>query len=265
MPVQFMNTKLTFVDVEYVNENADCICEIAMVAMVDGKEVFRRTELIQPNAEFNMYQSKIHGIYPEDVEGCMNFAEFYQEVKEYFSEDWILVGHNINSDIHVIQNDLRRYEIECPILWCIDTQDVAKKIVYHDHPVRGSMNLHAVCRNMGISHNPHYAEADCQACVDIMNQAFDQSELPLDEFIREPDVRKENQRRENHRIWKMLEPGTILKDRNYGEVELVSLDEEHATVSKNGITMTYRFPFCFDHRILSTIPGEGQEGFKKPA
>lgn len=250
--------KLTFVDVEYANDNADCICEIGISAWEDGREVYQHTELIDPQTYFSDQTIRIHGIYPEDVEGCRTFGEFYQDAREYFQPDWVLVGHNINSDINVIKNDLARIGMDLPALWCIDTQDVVRKCVYKGQVVRGSMSLSAVCKFMDIGLHAHYALDDCLACTEIIAKVLaDDPDVNLQDFLKKPETEKEDQKRKNIKFWKTLQPGITLLEENMGEVVLKDIDEEHVIIEKNGITMTYRFPFCFLSKALQVLPENG--------
>ena len=76
--------KTVFFDVETNNGRNDRICQLAMIYEEDGKEVFRKCYLINPESPFSDMTISIHGITPEMVKDAPTFPEVWKEIHEYF-------------------------------------------------------------------------------------------------------------------------------------------------------------------------------------
>ena len=63
------------IDVELANQNPHSICQIALVAYKDGKEISKYSSLIDPEEDFFWMNLSIHGIDADDVEGKPTFVD----------------------------------------------------------------------------------------------------------------------------------------------------------------------------------------------
>lgn len=120
-------------------------------------------ELIDPESEFNFFNTRKHGITSADVAGKRNFAQFAEGCGLLtLLGDYVFVAHNANgADIHHIRKSLAAYGIETPVFEAIDTQQVAQA-----HGLPGS--LAGLCAHYGISlANHHDASCDVEACASV--------------------------------------------------------------------------------------------------
>lgn len=66
----------TVFDVETANCQRDSICSIGIIRYESGKVIFEKEILINPEVEFNYFNTRIHGITQEDVEDAKEGSVF---------------------------------------------------------------------------------------------------------------------------------------------------------------------------------------------
>jgi DNA polymerase-3 subunit epsilon len=241
---------MTFLDVETPNRDSNSVCEISLVEMIDGKITRKEMERIDPKAKFDGLNISIHGIRPKDVEGCMTFDEFYQSHQDYFDEHHILIGHNIRSDISILQKDLARNDIEFKVPYCIDTQDLVRKFLYHDQAPKGGMALDKVCEAMQIELDAHHSMSDTMACVEIIKAFSDCTLENLQPFIQDATTSKTKERKEKIAAFKNLKKGDKLIHNALGEVTVDAISDTEISFERDGIVMSLRFPVCVLRNVL---------------
>ncbi len=97
----------TAIDFETANRRADSACQLAAVAVRDGKIADSVTWLIRPEPlYFSRVNIEIHGITPDQVRGEPDFGDLWPEIAEKISDD-CLVAHNAGFDIGVLLACLR--------------------------------------------------------------------------------------------------------------------------------------------------------------
>lgn len=175
--------KYTFLDVENPNIYTDTVCAISLIVVEDHKEVLRHTELINPKTFFSGQNISVHKIRPKDVKGARTFREFFAEFRKYFSPDYVLAGHNINSDISIINRDLSRSHKFLKSAYCLDTSDLMKDIYYQGHPEKGMLRLKNAAASLNIPIQSHDPESDVNACYEIVRKLADGNEFDLKDYI----------------------------------------------------------------------------------
>lgn len=176
--------KYTFLDVENPNIYTDTVCAISLIVVEDGVEVLRHTELINPKTFFSGQNISVHKIRPKDVKNARTFKEFYSEFKPYLSDDYILCGHNINSDISIINRDLSRSRQSLQARRCIDTSDVMKQIYYQGNPEKGGLRLKNAAKTLNIAIHSHDPASDVNACYEIVRTLAKDHDFSLEQFVR---------------------------------------------------------------------------------
>lgn len=176
--------KYTFLDVENPNINTDTVCAISLIIVENRKVVQRHTELINPKTFFSGQNISVHKIRPQDVKNARTFREFYRDFSYCFSEDYILAGHNINSDISIINRDLNRFHERIHSSRCLDTSDVMKTVFYHDKPEKGALRLKNAAAALHIPLKAHEAQSDVNACFEIVTRLYRSEPYSIEPFIR---------------------------------------------------------------------------------
>ena len=74
----------TVFDVETANSQRDSICSIGIIRCENNQVVYEKEILINPEVEFNYYNTRIHGIKEVDVIDAPIFPEVWNEIGKYF-------------------------------------------------------------------------------------------------------------------------------------------------------------------------------------
>ena len=103
------------IDFETANSSRASICEAGICVVRDGSVQETRSWLVRPQGNvYNYWNTKIHGIRPEDTENSPEFPEVWIEISKYFKEIPVLVAHNAAFDIGCICYALELYGMEKP-------------------------------------------------------------------------------------------------------------------------------------------------------
>lgn len=160
--------KVTFVDVEIPNIKNDSVCAISVIVVENGSVVLRHTELINPRSFFSGVNVSIHHITPQQVQNKRSFKEFWLQYSRYFSSEYIIAGHNVLSDINVMDRDLKRYGLSLTPGFYIDTMDLALEEFYKNETQKGDLKLNRICEKMNIEIDHHNPQSDVNACYEMI-------------------------------------------------------------------------------------------------
>lgn len=122
----------TVFDVETANSQRDSICAIGVIRYENNQVVYEREILINPETEFNYFNTRIHDIREADVANAPIFPKVWEEIGRYF-DNTILVAHNAKSmDLCALYRTLERYGLPLISNEYICTMELAKKIFKND-------------------------------------------------------------------------------------------------------------------------------------
>ncbi|MFD1466388.1 3'-5' exonuclease [Lapidilactobacillus mulanensis] len=152
-------------DFETANRQPDSACSLAIVAVRNDKIVNNFYTLIDPQSEFNYWNTRINGITSTMVATAPTFAQVWPHIAALFSTDQLVAAHNAKFDIRVLQSTLQRYQIEPPHFLTIDTVKTSRKL----YPQLPNHKLDTVSKYLQIELNNHHnALADTYACANIL-------------------------------------------------------------------------------------------------
>lgn len=161
-----LRTPLCFFDLETtgINITQDRIIEIAVIKMMPGGEVIRKSNVLNPTIPIPAESSAIHGLRDEDVRDKPTFKEVAKEYARFF-EGADLAGFNIlKFDIPVLVEEFLRADV--------DFDYSRKKIVdaqkiFHLMEKRTLAAAYRFYLNKEIL-NSHTAEADTEATMEVL-------------------------------------------------------------------------------------------------
>jgi DNA polymerase-3 subunit epsilon len=157
---------LCFFDLETtgINITQDRIIEIAVIKVLPGGEVIRKSNLVNPGVPISPESTAIHGITNEDVTGKPTFKEIAKDYVKFF-EGSDLAGFNIlKFDVPMLVEEFLRAGVEFDYSRkkLIDAQ----KIFHMMEKRTLSAAFKFYCgKEMA---NAHSAEADTQATMDVL-------------------------------------------------------------------------------------------------
>ena len=160
----------TVFDVETANSQRDSICAIGIIRYENNQVIYQKEILINPETEFNYFNTRIHGITEKDVVNAPTFPEVWREISTYFT-DTILVAHNAKSmDLCALYRTFERYNLPLVSNKYICTMELAKKIFKNDDSVQ-RYRLDTLSKKYGIELVHHHnALDDTKACFEILRK-----------------------------------------------------------------------------------------------
>lgn len=160
----------TVFDVETANSQRDSICAIGVIRYENNRVVYEKEMLINPETEFNYFNTRIHGITARDVANAPTFPEVWKELEVYF-KDTILVAHNAKSmDLCALYRTLERYNLPLVTNSYICTMELAKKVFKKEESVQ-TYRLDALAKKYGVElFHHHNALDDTKACFEIFKR-----------------------------------------------------------------------------------------------
>lgn len=160
----------TVFDVETANSQRDSICAIGVIRYENNQVVYEKEILINPETEFNYFNTRIHGITEKDIVNAPTFPEVWREIGGYFT-DTILVAHNAKSmDLCALYRTLEKYNLPLVRNKYICTMELAKRIFKNDDSVQ-TYRLNVLSKKYGIELLHHHnALDDTKACFEILRK-----------------------------------------------------------------------------------------------
>ena len=168
-----MNKTFVAVDIETtgISVTKSKIIEIGAVKYVDGMEVDRFSELINPGLSIPPFITELTGISNLDVVGKRRIGEVIRDFCEW-TEDYPLLGHNISFDYSFLKQAAINEKIDFNRKVC-DTVKLARK----KYSFLESRKLNDMCDFMGIElKNHHRAFDDAKAAGDIYLKMLEEEE-----------------------------------------------------------------------------------------
>jgi DNA polymerase-3 subunit epsilon len=169
MSVIFMDTETTnllaveaadLVNQPYMVE----ICCVKTNIYLDKPEVY--TQLIKPPIPIPSEVTKIHHIKDEDVAGQKPFAGYYKELASFFVGARYLIGHNLQFDKRILENELKRINKVTQFPWPPLNICTVEEIQKHKGYRMRLSDLHAELFGQGFE-EAHRAEADTMALLRV--------------------------------------------------------------------------------------------------
>lgn len=150
-------------DVETPNRYNNRMSAIGVTLVKDGKIYKECYTLINPEQEFDYFNSKLTGITAEMVADKPTFPELWPMLEPYLS--WgLLVAHNAAFDMGVLKKCLQSYGIE----WKNYAHYACTVQMGRKHQPGMSHKLNDLCDYYGIELEHHRADSDSHACAEIL-------------------------------------------------------------------------------------------------
>lgn len=167
------------IDVETANAFMGSICQIGLVRFEGGKEVGRRSWLIDPGESFSPVNVRIHGIDERTVRGMPSFAERHPELAE-FTSNAITVSHTHFDRVAVAQACANHGVGQLVCRW-LDSARVARRA--WPQVARQGYGLAALAERLGITFRHHDAVEDAWAAGVILQRAIEETAVPLEAWF----------------------------------------------------------------------------------
>ena len=170
------------IDVETACSRVSSICQVGIVGFKDGREIFEYGTLLDPRDEFNVFNTRIHGIAEHHVVGQPTFADVHAIVHGHLSGR-TTVAHSY-FDKGALAAACRVHDRAMIETTWLDSVRVAKRA----WPDLESHRLGLLARYLGIEHKHHDALSDARAAGWVIVKASEHTGLSLADWLAPPHV-----------------------------------------------------------------------------
>lgn len=170
------------IDVETACSRVSSICQIGIVGFKNGREIFEYETLLDPRDEFNIFNTRIHGIAEHHVVGQPTFADVHAIVHGHLSGR-TTVAHSY-FDKGALAAACRVHDRAMIETTWLDSVRVAKRA----WPDLESHRLGLLARYLGIEHKHHDALSDARAAGWVIVKASEHTGLSLADWLAPPRV-----------------------------------------------------------------------------
>ena len=148
------------VDTETANEQRASLCAIGVAIVTRGQVIAEAAEIVDPECEFNPFNSMVNGITPGTVLGAPTLPEMWPALVRLFSGQTI-VCHNAGFDVSVLRSSASRYSLVGfdALLAC--SMRFSRRV----WPSAPSYGLDSLAEELDIELDHHQADSDAAACA----------------------------------------------------------------------------------------------------
>ena len=165
-------------DVETPNRLNHRMSAIGISVLEDGQIVDAFYSLVDPETDFDPFNTWLTGIDADAVRDAPTFPELWPQIQPLL-DSGVLAAHNASFDLGVLRRCLRDYEIEWkPGALYLCTVQMGRRLL-----PGMSHKLDALCDYYGIPLDHHHAGSDSRACAEILLRYLDGGADPAP-FIR---------------------------------------------------------------------------------
>lgn len=169
---------LTFnaIDVETANADRASICQIGIVHVREGALVDQWRTLVNPEAWFDPWNVRIHGLCEADVKDSPTFADVALDLRSRLDREAV-VSHTAFDRV-ALQRALIRYDLDPLSATWLDSAAIARRAWPARYAQRG-YGLRSIARDLDISFRPHDALEDARAAAQVVLRACEASSLDI--------------------------------------------------------------------------------------
>src|SRR3954468_13366970 len=166
-------------DLETANPDCASICQIGIVHVEQREIVGTLSRLSGPQDRFDHWNIKVHGIYPDHVEGQPTFPEIWAEISPLI-EGRTVVTHG-SFDRVAITRACEKHGLPMAHAHWLDNQTVVRR-TWTQFAKRG-YSLGNLANHFGIDFQHHDAPEDAIATAHIFRRALEESGRSAGEWL----------------------------------------------------------------------------------
>lgn len=164
-----MDTYNDFVAIDFETSYGHIPCSLGIVEFSNGEPINEYYTLIKPiDLKFNPINSRINGIFLEDVFNKKEFDEIWNEIEHFFI-DKNIVAHNASTDITILNKTLDYYKIHKPDFKSFCTLEISKSLLELENYKLSTLASYFQFNQ----NNYHNALEDAYICGQIFNEFRD--------------------------------------------------------------------------------------------
>lgn len=166
-------------DVETANVDRSSICQIGLVLFKNGEEAYSWETLVNPECEFDAYNTAIHGIMKSDVTTAPKYSEIHDAIKEMV-DGQIVVHHSSFDRTAFSRRFARSGAVPFDCKWLDNTAVVRR--VWKEYSRKG-YSLKNLSKEFQIELSHHDALSDARAAGVIFSKALEASNTSAQDWL----------------------------------------------------------------------------------
>ena len=173
---------LTFnaIDVETANADPSSICQIGIVRVHNGVIKRHLSILVNPEAQFNDFNVRLHRIDQDAVKYSETLPELERGLR-HILEGMALVSHTF-FDRAALNGAMERYGLEPIRTAWLDSSKIARRAWPERY--RRKWSLAIIAGDLGIAFRHHDAVEDARAASEIVLRACQHTGLDIDGWLK---------------------------------------------------------------------------------
>jgi DNA polymerase-3 subunit epsilon len=169
-------------DVETANADMESICQIGIVEFQGNLLVNQWGSLVDPEDYFDPFNSSIHGITPQMVDGAPTFPVIHKALQELSkAAGKIIVVTHTPFDQISLQRACQKYKLDDISWYWLDSARVVRR--QWEEFRHSGYGLSNVADFLGIEYKPHDAVEDARAAGEVLLKAMEHSGLSLEAWL----------------------------------------------------------------------------------
>lgn len=159
-------SRILGIDFETANRTRSSACSLGLCVLdfPSGEVLEKKQFLINPNVQFDYFNTLVNGITPDMVKDAPLFQDVVGEISSRLIHNTIVVAHNAPFDISVLRNSCDVAHIPVPELNYFCTLRLSRSLL----PRMSTYTLPAVAEKCGLSNfHHHLADDDAEICAKI--------------------------------------------------------------------------------------------------
>ena len=137
------------IDFETATREPTSACALGIAVVRDGSVAERRSWLIQPPFnEYEFWNTRVHGLGPEDTELAPDFREVWFEVQPLLAQGPLL-AHNASFDVRVLRALIASHELPARAYEYACTVSMARKAFPRSPPAHPRRRLRSLRHRAG--------------------------------------------------------------------------------------------------------------------
>jgi len=158
----------TSIDFETANQSRASMCAAGIAVFEDGELAESTSWLVRPPKGHGWFLPEFtedfHGLTWFDVQDEPEFSAIAPEFLEQLTRADIVIAHNAQFDIGVLQATLEHFGLACPEFDYLCTCNLARRI----WPELPNHQLNTLAAHIGHQFNHHHAQSDAEAAGRVL-------------------------------------------------------------------------------------------------
>jgi DNA polymerase-3 subunit epsilon len=151
------------IDFETATREPTSACAVGIAVIEDGRVTETGSWLVQPPFnEYELWNTKVHGLGPDDTELAPDFREVWFELQPLLARGPLL-AHNAPFDMRVLSALIGSLELPSPAIDYACTVTMSRRAF----PQLPAHKLDVVCDHCDIRLMHHDAASDAEACANV--------------------------------------------------------------------------------------------------